>query len=236
VQPEERTRTLSEVLIAFAVVTALASILYHLPGVGIIRANLQAIVASLFILVPLYLLRDRGSIERYGFTTHPRKLGGLVLAAWVCLSLPLFVGLFYAYHRILCVVAPAWVAGSCYRLLHPIFRVPHDFSMLAAAQVLVVGLPEELFFRGYIQGRLEDAWPPGRSLWGAPVGKAWLVGALLFALGHYLVTFEPQMLSRFFPGLAFGWMYARTRSILAGTIFHALCNLLMEFLVLGFLM
>jgi len=38
------------------------------------------------------------------------------------------------------------------------------------------------------------------------------------------------MLSRFFPGLAFGWMYARTRSILASTIFHAACNLIMAVL------
>jgi membrane protease YdiL (CAAX protease family) len=44
------------------------------------------------------------------------------------------------------------------------------------------------------------------------------------------VTFEPQMLTRFFPGLVFGWMYARTRSILAGTIFHAACNLIMSLL------
>ena len=44
------------------------------------------------------------------------------------------------------------------------------------------------------------------------------------------MTFEPQMLTRFFPGLVFGWMFARTRSILAGTIFHAACNLIMAVL------
>ena len=73
-----------------------------------------------------------------------------------------------------------------------------------------------------------------RKFLGAPVGAAWLAGAALFALGHFLVTFEPQMLTRFFPGLVFGWMYARTRSILAGTIFHAACNLLMEVLGASF--
>lgn len=107
--------------------------------------------------------------------------------------------------------------------------------MLAAAQLVVVALPEELFFRGYIQGRLEDAWPPKWNLFGARVGGAWLVASVLFALGHYFVTFEPQMLSRVVPGLVFGWMFARTRSILAGTIFHAACNLLMEVLATSFL-
>jgi uncharacterized protein len=93
-----------------------------------------------------------------------------------------------------------------------------------------VALPEELFFRGYIQGRLEEALPPTTNLFGARVGWAWILGAALFGLGHFLVTFEPQMLSRFFPGLAFGWMFARTRSILASTIFHAACNLIMAVL------
>ena len=59
--------------------------------------------------------------------------------------------------------------------------------------------------------------------------------AALFALGHYLVTFEPQMLTRFIPGLVFGWMYTRTRSILAGTLFHAACNLFMDVLQRSFL-
>jgi hypothetical protein len=68
------------------------------------------------------------------------------------------------------------------------------------------------------------------KLFGARVGWAWLIGAALFAIGHYLVTFEPQMLSRFFPGLVFGWMFARTRSILPGTIFHAASNLIMSLL------
>jgi membrane protease YdiL (CAAX protease family) len=42
------------------------------------------------------------------------------------------------------------------------------------------------------------------------------------------------MLSRFIPGLVFGWMFARTRSILAGTLFHAACNLVMEIFTLSF--
>ena len=101
---------------------------------------------------------------------------------------------------------------------------------VGCSQLVVIALPEELFFRGYVQGRLEEAWPPTRSFFGAKLGVAWIVTAALFGLGHFLVTFEPQMLTRFFPGLVFGWMFARTRSILPGTIFHAACNLLMAVL------
>lgn len=59
---------------------------------------------------------------------------------------------------------------------------------------------------------------------------------MLFGLGHYLVTFQLGMLTRAIPGLAFGWMYARTRSLLAGTLFHAACNLVMETMVVSYLM
>jgi membrane protease YdiL (CAAX protease family) len=102
--------------------------------------------------------------------------------------------------------------------------------LLALNQVLVIALPEELFFRGYLLGRLEARWPPRRRLAGAPVGRALLVSAALFALGHFLVDFNPQRLTVFFPALVFGWMRARTGSIVPGTAYHASCNLLSDVL------
>jgi membrane protease YdiL (CAAX protease family) len=164
--------------------------------------------------------------------------------------LPLFAGAFVVALRVGCAHLPSWVPASCWRVAHPTWRLPADFAMSAAAQVIVVALPEELFFRGYVQGRLEEALPAGWRLgrraevavvaggttfMGARLGWAWVAQAALFGLGHYLVTFEPQMLTRFFPGLVFGWMFARTRSILAGTLFHAACNLLMAVLAASLL-
>jgi membrane protease YdiL (CAAX protease family) len=57
---------------------------------------------------------------------------------------------------------------------------------------------------------------------------------VLFALGHVLVDFNPQRLAVFFPALAFGWMRARTGSLAAGAVFHALCNLLADVLHASF--
>jgi hypothetical protein len=79
-------------------------------------------------------------------------------------------------------------------------------------------------------GRLEARWPPGRRLLGAPIGYAWLISSVLFALGHVLVDFNPQRLAVFFPGLVFGWMRAATGSLAAGAVYHALCNLLSDVL------
>jgi hypothetical protein len=231
VAADERRRTILEVAIVFAVATAAASALYNIgQSVGFIHRNLPALVALIFLALPQVVLRRRGNIERYGFTTHPLGLGLTVAAVAVAVVLPLFVGGFIVAVRVACAHAPHMVPGTCSHVAHPVWRLPTDFPILVAGQLLVVALPEELFFRGYIQGRLEEALPPTTNLFGARVGWAWILGAALFGLGHFLVTFEPQMLSRFFPGLAFGWMFARTRSILASTIFHAACNLLMAVL------
>jgi membrane protease YdiL (CAAX protease family) len=234
-EPHARVSVPVEVVLAFGFAIGVAALLYHAQGVPFIHENLHALVAAVFLVLPQVLLRQRGNIERYGFTLARWRFGAAVAALAIALVLPLYTGGFIAYNRFLCGHRPSLVIGSCWRMMHPILRFPPDFGMQIVAQLVVVALPEELFFRGYVQGRLEDAWVPQTRLGGARVGAAWIVGALLFALGHYLVTFDPLMLTRFFPGLVFGWMYARTRSILAGTLFHAACNLLMDVLIPTFL-
>jgi CAAX protease family protein len=227
----ERRRTIAEVLLVFALATGVVSLLYNVgQSIGFVHRNLHPLVALVFLLLPQLMLRRRGDIERYGFTTQPLGLGLAIAAIAIVAVLPLYAGGFLVALRTACAHAPSLVPGSCLRAAHPVWRLPTDFGLQVAAQLIVVALPEELFFRGYVQGRLEDALPPTKTLFGARVGWAWIIGAALFAVGHFLVTFEPQMLTRFFPGLVFGWMFARTRSILPGTIFHAACNLIMAVL------
>jgi membrane protease YdiL (CAAX protease family) len=231
VAADERRRTIAEVVLVFALASALASALYNLgQSIAFVHHNLHALVALVFLALPQVMLRRRGNIERYGFTAEPLRLGLGIAAVAIVVVLPLFAGGFVLLLRVACAHVPQMVPGSCFRAAHPIWRVPGDFWMQVPAQLVVVALPEELFFRGYVQGRLEDVLPPRWTLLGARVGWAWILGAALFGVGHFLVTFEPQMLTRFFPGLVFGWMFARTRSILPGTIFHAACNLIMAVL------
>jgi uncharacterized protein len=232
---ESRSAIVGQALLAFAVATLLAAIFYHAQSISFVRQSLHTLVALVFLALPQIFLRKRGGIERYGFRLQPLRLGLLLAFAAIVVVLPLFTLGFVELARWACQHAVRFVPGSCVRVFHPHLRLPHDFLTLTAGQLLVVALPEELFFRGFLQGRLEEAMPPTVNLLGARVGRAWLLQAALFALGHFLVSFEPQMLSRFIPGLAFGWLYARTRSIVAGTIFHAACNLLMAILAASFL-
>jgi len=222
-----------EALAAFFIATLLVALLAHVP-IAFVSTNLHAFVAAIFLFLPQLVLRRRGDLEAYGFVAEPIGLGLRLAAACIFGVLPLFVVGFYAWNRFACVHLPSLVPGTCWQLLHPRFRVPDGLPMLVLAQLVVVALPEELFFRGYLMGRLEDALPPTRTLWGAKVGWAWILQSLLFGLGHFLVRFDPLMLTRAIPGLLFGWLFARTRSILAGTIFHAACNVLVEILAVTF--
>jgi membrane protease YdiL (CAAX protease family) len=109
----------------------------------------------------------------------------------------------------------------------PVWALPDGIVDLALGQLFVVALPEEAFFRGYLQSALERHWPKGsRKVLAAQVGLGWLVASLVFAVGHMLTIVHPSRLAVFFPALLFGWLRARTGGVGAGIVFHALCNLL----------
>lgn len=116
------------------------------------------------------------------------------------------------------------------------WRPPVDPASYALAQLLVVGLPEEALFRGYVQGRLGDAFADSRRVLGAELSpRAALLQCALFALLHFAVDLNPARLAVFFPALAFTWLAARQGGIGAAIVFHALCNLLSDVLVRGWL-
>ncbi len=99
-----------------------------------------------------------------------------------------------------------------------------------ATHLLGVALPEETFYRGYLQPHLEVWWRPTRHVFGVPIGKAALLAALLFAAGHVLGEWNPLRLGPFFPALVFAWQRNRTGSVVGAVTFHALCNTLGEVL------
>ncbi|MBT9554434.1 MAG: CPBP family intramembrane metalloprotease [Myxococcales bacterium] len=104
---------------------------------------------------------------------------------------------------------------------------------LLAMQLVLVALPEEWFYRGYLQARLDESHPRRWRILGADLGVGWLLGSVLFALGHLVLDARVERLAVFFPSLLFGWLRARTGSVMASTLFHALCNVLAQ--TLGYL-
>jgi membrane protease YdiL (CAAX protease family) len=101
-------------------------------------------------------------------------------------------------------------------------------------QLVIIALPEEAFYRGYLQSRLDEALPQRIRVFGASVGPALIVSSVIFALGHFATIREPARLAVFFPSLVFGWLRARTGGIGAGVVFHASCNVFSEMLGRGY--
>ncbi|MEO1480578.1 MAG: type II CAAX endopeptidase family protein [Myxococcota bacterium] len=104
------------------------------------------------------------------------------------------------------------------------------FFQMAATHALGVALPEETFYRGYLQPRLESADRPKTRVLGVPIGRAAVLASALFAAGHVLGEWNPLRLGPFLPGLVFAWQRNASGSVLGAIAFHALCNILGEVL------
>ena len=113
--------------------------------------------------------------------------------------------------------------------------LPSGFLELVVVNLLLVALPEEMFYRGLVQTRLSRAWPPWLVRFGVPVGWAMLVTSGLFALGHYAGEWgNPARLGPFFPALLFFAMRSRSRSIMGCVLYHGFANILSETLRVGY--
>ena len=104
--------------------------------------------------------------------------------------------------------------------------------------VIGAGLGEEIFFRGYIQTRLDLAFGKPVALWQIHFGVGLIVSAILFGLVHTLNTvdyFNGQFhfnwasgVFNFFAGLVYAVMREKTRSIFPGVIAHGIADVLMR--------
>jgi membrane protease YdiL (CAAX protease family) len=92
--------------------------------------------------------------------------------------------------------------------------------------LIMVALPEEFFFRGYFQSRLNQVFEKKWNLFGVKVGFSLIITSIVFALSHSLITLKIWHPLIFIPALGFGWLFEKTKTITASVFYHALCNLL----------
>jgi uncharacterized protein len=196
----------------------------------------KLVATASFLYLPLWSMDRRA--EAYGdLGLSTRRLWADVrdFLSVAAIVFPVFVLGYVAFVRALPLLPREWIRVMTPYLADPkfVFALPDRFAERVIDQVLVVALPEELFYRGFIQTRLRDAWPQGRLLWGARLGPAFWLTALLFALGH-LAIFQVWRLAVFFPALLFGWMRERSGSVIGAALVHASANLLVQTLDASF--
>ena len=125
------------------------------------------------------------------------------------------------------------IGGIC-GVLHGGTLVTQDLDVCCRFSPENLRKLEEAFYRGYLQSRLDDAWPPRWRLLGATVGPGLLVASAIFALGHVATVHLATRLAVFFPALLFGWLRARTGGIGASVCFHMICNVYSQALGRGY--
>lgn len=127
------------------------------------------------------------------------------------------------------------IAGASGEVLDNPVHAPPGLGWLLAwlfSQLLVVALPEEMFFRGYVLNRLRGLFPPRRQVLGVPFGRAHVLSAALFAAIHLVLIPAPQRLLVFFPALLFAWLAERSRGVFAPAVHQALANVCQTALLL----
>ena len=201
----------------------------------------KAVAAVLFLYLPGWRIR-KGGEEVDDYATPPWPWTSKAAAAtfrrdlaWglgvSALLVPLAIGGFFVFLQLLDALPP-----EARRFLAPYrsgghgvgveLRFPDRMWLHVLDQFLVVALPEEFFYRGWLQTRLARAWGrTGKALLGVPMGAYFFATQALFALGH-LGELHVWRLGVFFPALLFGWLRERTGSIVPGVVVHAVSNLL----------
>ncbi|HSN83532.1 MAG TPA: MrtC family glutamic-type intramembrane protease [Polyangiales bacterium] len=211
-----------------------------MPTVG---PYVHLVVAAIFLLSAITLTRDDpthyglalgGLLEPDRQDRYAGPLGLVDLARALYRATPSALVELAAAVGIAMVVFPLYAVGYWW-WQEPSgdfsLRFPPDLASFVLAQIVVVALPEEAFFRGYLQTALRG-WDQRRwRLFGVELAPgAWILQAALFALLHFVVEAHPARLAVFFPALLFGWARAWRGGIGAALALHAMSNLYSEIL------
>lgn len=249
-------------MVAYAAVAILVAGLVRidvtLPGIGHLGS---ALVAVLFLYAPVvagaWLARDPGkppgvrgmwaavrrgdSLDHWGFHAAPVRRGLTMAGVSLAVLVPVFAAAFIGFYAVACGsdLLGALVPRNLCKYYNGIDQIHRPqvltlaFAEFCLIQLIVVALPEELFFRGFLLHLLEQRFPPRRRLLGGGIGIALVISAVAFALVHLPKDGDPRALATFFPALLFGWMRSATGSILASTITHGGANILVRVLELS---
>jgi hypothetical protein len=242
---------LREVAWTFVLVT-IATLAISAAGVPLnIAEHVPVLVGALFLWTGVHMSqRQDHGLLRYGLS-----LGGLLeppteapanfweslrdLASALRRALPIAVRELGAALAVAAIVFPPFVLG--FRVWHTPdhafeLQLPDALGSYLLSQLLVVALPEEALFRGYVQSRLSERFPRRARVLRVELSlPALTLQALLFAAIHFAVDLNPVRLAVFFPALLFGWVREWRHGIGAAAALHALCNLLSDVLARSWL-
>jgi len=179
-------------------VTVFDQINVEVPAIGNVGA---ALVALLFVYGPVAVARWRHEdLDDYGFHSQPTRRGLFTATIAIAILFPVFAVGYVGFYSIVCrsqqlaVLAPPGICarfGGLIGIHAPALEwnpLPtHSFSAFCAVQLVVVALPEELFFRGMLLRLLERRFPPKHRFLGGGVGIALVLQAVTHGASNIFI-------------------------------------------------
>lgn len=210
-----------ELALAWLVVIGGTRLANLFSGVPFIADNLALITATLLLYTPLWIHFKKREKNHYFDTSFRDYQKSFFWFALVTLALfPLVL-----------------IANHFFQSFMGLSYQPATFGRIferTAFEILVIALPEEFFFRGYMQKRLNEIWPKKWKLMGVSFGLALPVVSFIFAISHSLIQFQWWHIFIFFPSLVFGWLYEKRGTITAPLLFHAACNIFAQWVFIHY--
>jgi len=209
-------RETQKTLLVAALLIVLLGAVKHASHFASSGADIAFALAFLFqVFVPIWLIeRDGHSLRAFKICWPQNWLKSatdVLIASLV--TLPPF---FLAYYGL-----QTYFAGQHGMTAQFSFAIPTNFWTYVVANVGIVAVSEEIFYRGYVQTQLLKQWP---------IVLVFIVTNLFFALGHFVGDYNFARLLPFFPGLLFSFLAFRSDSIFGAVLFHGLCNIFAELL------
>lgn len=240
--------SLRGILGVYAVVCMAVFAVTRLEAHALVGPYVHLAVAAVFLLTSIRLTRDDpahygvalgGLLEPATDDRSPGPLGLFDLGRAIARALPSAAIELGVAIGVGAVVFPLYAMGF-YWWNEPAtgfsLAFPPNISNFVLAQLIVIALPEEAFFRGYLQTALSDLTAKRQRVLGVELAlRPWVVQAALFGAVHFMVEPHPARLAVFFPALLFGWTRAWRGGIGAAIALHAMSNLYSEILARSWL-
>lgn len=187
--------------------------------IGLFKPYLGVVAAVLFLYIPiisLFIQKQQPSVYGIGSKGLLKSVLRAVLLSIIIF--PIYAAGFYFFMKHFYNLQVAFsTAGQALKLPLLIF---------ALNDLLMVAVPEEVFYRGYLQSELGRCDKQKISIFGVKAGASVLIVNAMFAAGHLIIIPDISRLAVFFPGLLFSWLREKDDNIAGSITFHWLSNVL----------
>jgi uncharacterized protein len=213
---------IKELILAWILVIGLSRLSDLFTFIPLVENNLSLITAILLLYVPIFIgIRKREKIVFIDRSLKDFFESIKLFCVFSAIIFPLFLLGNHLYQSV--------VFNTSYHA-----QTFPDWINFILYEIIVIATPEEFFFRGYFQGKMNLLFEKKWKLLGATIGPGLVLTSLIFALSHSVISWQWWHIFIFFPSMAFGWLKEKSGTITAGILFHATCNLVAQWIALHY--